>query len=193
MPEQKVGLTQLFAFGAGVAVGANWPRASNIVGYILQRLGFEMTDLTLWMWDPEKSGLQRQEGARVGREKAKKGAQGLRLRAGSSSRKTRAKSRKTKRSPGIQSDAAGSRAVRKNATNGQEPWIAPVLVNGASRTNGSYVNSRLILSEHPGSQGARRKSKTATVDSKRKNPATRRGGKIRTLSSTVLAADAALN
>ena len=192
MPERKVGLTQLFAFGAGVAVGANWPRASNIVGYILQRLGFEMTDLTLWMWDPEKSGLQTQEAAYVGGAKAKKGAQGPPLRAGSSSRKTRAKSRKVKRSQAIQSDAAGSRAVRKNTTNGREPWIALVGVNGSSRTNGSYVNSRLVPSDHPGSQGARTKSKTAAVESKRKNPA-RRGGKIRTLSSTVLAADAALN
>ena len=49
------GFSGLLAFGMGVAVGANWPRASNFVGFILQRLGFELTDLALWMWDPEKS------------------------------------------------------------------------------------------------------------------------------------------
>ncbi len=41
MPKQEVafpGFSGLLAFGMGVAVGANWPRASNFVGFILQRL-----------------------------------------------------------------------------------------------------------------------------------------------------------
>ena len=55
MPKRKVVFSGLLAFGAGVAVGANFPRAGNFIGCLLQRLGFELTDLTLWMWDPERS------------------------------------------------------------------------------------------------------------------------------------------
>jgi hypothetical protein len=61
MPRREVVFTGLFAFGAGVAVGANWPKASNIVGYILNRLGFELADLAVWMWDPEKTAILNQE------------------------------------------------------------------------------------------------------------------------------------
>jgi hypothetical protein len=72
MPRRKVVLSTLLAFGAGVAVGANWPRAGNIVGYLLQRLGFELTDLTLWMWDPEKSIIDAPEPRRAPRRKVRK-------------------------------------------------------------------------------------------------------------------------
>src|ERR1700722_3386816 len=72
MPRKKVALSGILAFGAGVAVGANWPKAGNLVGYLLQRLGFELTDLTLWIWDPEKSVIRE---AKPKRMAAKKKAQ----------------------------------------------------------------------------------------------------------------------
>ncbi len=71
MPKRKVVFSGLLAFGAGVAVGANCPRAGNFLGYLLQRLGFELTDLTLWMWDPEKSLASDPSGKPV-RSKSKK-------------------------------------------------------------------------------------------------------------------------
>jgi hypothetical protein len=73
--------SQLLAFGAGVAVGANWPRTSNFVGFILQRLGLELTDLALWMWDPEKSISTRPEKTPVMQLESKRSARTVRKKA----------------------------------------------------------------------------------------------------------------
>jgi hypothetical protein len=78
MPRREVVFTGLFAFGAGVAVGANWPKASNIVGYILNRLGFELADLAVWMWDPEKTAILNQENQPALLARSKKKAKVLR-------------------------------------------------------------------------------------------------------------------
>src|ERR1700676_5481866 len=95
MPRPKVALSGILAFGAGVAVGASWPRAGNIVGYLLQRLGFEFTDLALWVWDPEKSLANPTEIPRLTRSTAKKKAQADPNPDGSPvSEKSRAKAKK---------------------------------------------------------------------------------------------------
>ena len=45
MPRRDVVLTGLVAFGAGVAVGANWPKLRKQVGPLLEKLGLQMADL----------------------------------------------------------------------------------------------------------------------------------------------------
>ena len=45
MPRRDVVLTGLIAFGAGVAVGANWGKLRKKIGPILEKLGLQMADL----------------------------------------------------------------------------------------------------------------------------------------------------
>jgi hypothetical protein len=200
MPGRKFVVRELVAFGAGVAVGANWPRASNIVGFILQRLGFELTDLALWMWEPEKSALLHAQVTPVAQPKAKKRTQALLI---SSShppkRKMRAKSKKNVASSGRQSDAALSRTTRKKETNGHEAWIRPGSLNGAAAgVHERSVNSPSTESCNMGTRSTRlptrgRQPKSAPVRSKRMVSAARRSRKTKTLPSAVLAAEAAGN
>src|SRR6476646_6418475 len=127
MAKQEVafsGFSGLLAFGAGVAVGANWPRASNFVGFVLQRLGFELTDLALWMWDPEKSAARDAEVTPVKRAKSKR-AQPLLIQDGSPNSKRDGAKVKTIVSPESHQSGKGvRRARRRKATNDdREPWI----------------------------------------------------------------------
>jgi len=45
MPRRDVVLTGLIAFGAGVAVGANWGKVRKKIGPMLEKLGLQMADL----------------------------------------------------------------------------------------------------------------------------------------------------
>ncbi len=45
MPRRDVVLTGLIAFGAGVAVGANWGKVRKKIGPLLEKLGLQMADL----------------------------------------------------------------------------------------------------------------------------------------------------
>jgi hypothetical protein len=195
------GFSGLLAFGAGVAVGANWPRASNFVGFILQRLGFELTDLALWMWDPEKSLVQEAEIPPVKRAKTKK-AQALVIQEGRPiSKRVGAKVNTTTGvSPGNQRSGEGvRRATRRKPTDGREPWIRSAELNGSNaRANG---NSQLTQSSKAASPGKRRtawvaagkKAKRATVKTVRKTGSSGRGRKISTFPGVILPAEAALN
>jgi hypothetical protein len=218
MPKREVvfsGFSGLLAFGAGVAVGANWPRASNFVGFILQRLGFELTDLALWMWDPEKSAEQKAEITPVKRARAKR-AQALVIQDGRSiSKKVGTKVRaKTSVSPGNQQSGEGVRRVtRRKAASGGEPWIRSEGLNGSTdRANG---HSPFIESGKAGSRGRRRrpaaagvsltqpervtvrtvgkKPKRATAKPGRKTSSSGRGRKVSTFPAVILPAEAALN
>jgi hypothetical protein len=210
------GLSGLLAFGAGVAVGANWPRASNFVGFILQRLGFELTDLALWMWDPEKSLAQEAEVTPVKRAKAKraktKRAQALVIQDGRPISKSVGV--KTSVSPGNPQSGGGVRRVRRRKpADGREPWIRSEGLNGsAPRSNG---NSQLVQSSKAGSrnrrrrpetanvssaqpgrvtiQTARKKTKRTTIKTERKNSSSGHRRKINTFPGVVLPAEAALN
>jgi hypothetical protein len=209
MAKQEVafsGFSGLLAFGAGVAVGTNWPRASNFVGFILQRLGFELTDLALWMWDPEKSAVQDAEITPVKRVKAKR-AQALVIQDGRPISKKVGAKVKAKTSVSAENPQSGEgvrRARRRKATNGGEPWIR------SEAQNGRPGNFPLIKTK-AGSRGRRRtpgtanvsstqperdtirngmKSKRATVKAERKNGRSR---KIRTFPDIILPAEAALN
>jgi hypothetical protein len=124
MPKREVVFSGLFAFGAGVAVGANLPKASNIVGYILSKLGFELTDLAWWMWEPEEFADRSLEIAPVGRTKAKKKTSASRTQPGNLTKKeNRAQAKKSKRSPRGRSGAGIICATRKKAVKAHEPWI----------------------------------------------------------------------
>jgi hypothetical protein len=197
------GLSGLLAFGAGVAVGANWPRASNFVGFILQRLGFELTDLALWMWDPEKSMAREAEITPAPRAKAKtKRAQALVIQEGRPiTKRVGAKVKaKTSVSPGNQRSGEGvRRAPRRKAIDGRDPWIRSEQLNGSTaRANG---NSQLSQSSKAGTRGRRKTSgmasgkraKRATVRTEQKTASSRRKRKNSTFPGIILPADAALN
>jgi hypothetical protein len=54
MARARLVSTGLLAFGAGVAVGARWPRSSGILSFILEKLGFQLGDVLLDLWEEEK-------------------------------------------------------------------------------------------------------------------------------------------
>lgn len=66
MPRPNDPSKSLFAFGAGVAVGfgagialrTGFPRLTEFAGLILEKLGFEMLDFFLLLWDPEAKANQ---------------------------------------------------------------------------------------------------------------------------------------
>jgi hypothetical protein len=200
MPKQEValpGFSGLLAFGMGVAVGANWPRASNFVGFILQRLGFELTDLALWMWDPEKSLAGEAEITPVKRAKSKRARALLMQNGNPNSKRVGAKVKvKTVVSAGNHHSGTGvRRARRRKAIDDREPWMRSEELNrSTARGNG---NSPLIKSSKAGSRGRRtvagKKSKGATVNSEGKTSLSGRGRKSSKFPGNVLPAEAALN
>ncbi len=199
MPKQEValpGFSGLLAFGMGVAVGANWPRASNFVGFILQRLGFELTDLALWMWDPEKSLAREAEITPVKRAKSKR-AQALVMQNGDpSSKRVGAKVKvKTVVPPENHHSGTVVRRARRRKAIDREPWMRSEELNGSTaRGNG---NSPLIKSSKAGNRGNRtvagKKSKRAAVRSEGKTSSSGRGRKIGKFPHSILPAEAALN
>jgi hypothetical protein len=66
MPKRSLIPNRFFAFGAGVAVGfgagiavrTSLPRATELAGLILEKLGFEVADIFLALWDPEGAANQ---------------------------------------------------------------------------------------------------------------------------------------
>jgi hypothetical protein len=198
MPKREVvfpGLSGLLAFGMGVAVGANWPRTSNFVGFILQRLGLELTDLALWMWDPEKSLAAEAEITPVKRAKSKR-AQALVMQNGNPNSKRVGAKVKTVVSPESHHPGTSNRRARqRKATDDREPWMRSKELNGlTARGNG---NSPLTKSSKAGSRGRRtvaaKKSKRATVRSEEKISSSGRGRKISKFPGNILPAEAALN
>jgi hypothetical protein len=183
MPKRKVVFSGLLAFGAGVAVGANFPRAGNFLGCLLQRLGFELTDLTLWMWDPERS-----------------------LALDTSGKPMRSKSKKRKALALIQpgnppkgaGKAKGTPTRRTSSDQVDQPWIVnsqrrPATRNGISHARSKPVAARLSLTKLDDSAVAtvRRRSKGAVV--KRKTRSDGVDAKSSTFRRSVSPAHVALN
>lgn len=55
--------TGVAAFTAGIAVGARWPHSTHILGLLLDKLGFDISEIVLGLWDPEareRAALERQ-------------------------------------------------------------------------------------------------------------------------------------
>jgi hypothetical protein len=197
MPKQEVaipGFSGLLAFGMGVAVGANWPRASNFVGFILQRLGFELTDLALWMWDPEKSLAREAEIAPVKQAKSKR-AQALVMQNGNPNSKRVGAKVKTVVSPGNHHSGTGvRRARRRKDIDDRETWVRSEELNGLTARGNE---DSPLKSSKAGSRGRRtvagKESKRATVRSKGKTSSSGRGRKTSTFPRSILPAEAALN
>jgi hypothetical protein len=203
MPRRKVALSGLLAFGAGVAVGANWPRAGNILGYLLQRLGFELTDLTLWMWDPEKSITDEAKLERVTRRKRKKKAQSPPLLKNDSLQPKRpGKPKTTTRSTRVPSGTDILNAPGKTRTDALEPWILNSRLNqspkNANRVSPAKSSAKSISPIQTGRRDARRGRKKTNGATVKANPdrkiRTRGDGKkTRVFAGTVSPATAALN
>lgn len=197
MPRRKVALSGLLAFGAGVAVGANWPRAGNIVGYLLQRLGFELTDLTLWMWDPEKSVVDRTKPERVTRGAARKRARAPQVREKDplqTKRPGRAKTRT--RSTRIPSGTKILGATGETRADGLEPWIFNSPSNQSAK-NGSRVSpaksSAKSISPIGTAHRAGKKTSGAEVNGSHKSRGAGSARKANAFAGTVSPASAALN
>jgi hypothetical protein len=197
MPKRKVVFSGLLAFGAGVAVGANWPRAGNFVGYLLQRLGFELTDLSLWIWDPEKSLAQTKVDSPEPKAKSKKKTPHPLIQTGNppvGGGKAKRKDALGPRNP----SATARRTKAKSANDADQPWILSSrprqsLNNEVAQTRSKSGGARLSLTKLDDSAigTARRKSKAAS----KKGEVRRAGiaGKTRTFRRTVVPANAALN
>jgi hypothetical protein len=200
MPRRKVALSGLLAFGAGVAVGANFPRAGNIVGYILQRLGFELTNLTLWMWDPEKSVVQEAKPRRVA---VRKRAQRPQLRETDPLQTQRRASAKTRtRSRRIHSETETLNATGETRADPLEPWIfnsrldrSPKNAKRVSRVKSSDKSNLSIKTAHRGARSGRKKTNGATVKAGqgRKTRTTGNARKAKVFAGSVSPASAALN
>ena len=55
--------TGVVAFAAGIAVGARWPHSTHVLGLLMEKLGFDVSDLLFMFWDPEakdRKTLERQ-------------------------------------------------------------------------------------------------------------------------------------
>lgn len=200
MPRRKVALSGLLAFGAGVAVGANWPRAGNIVGYLLQRLGFELTGLTLWMWDPEKSLANTSEIPRLARSTAKKKAQADPRPDGSPlHQKSHPNAKQRTRSPRVRSDEGNRGGTGKGAIRGKEAWIFNSRLDDSCKPGSrsgrmkSHANGIQFEPEKIDLQNARKKPKGAAVNNQRKSPGAQRAGKAGSFPGNAVPADAALN
>jgi hypothetical protein len=189
MPKRKVVFSGLLAFGAGVAVGANFPRAGNFLGCLLQRLGFELTDLTLWMWDPERS-LADTSGKPM-RSKSKERKALALIQPGNP---PKGGGKDSPRTP----SATGMRTKRKSSDQVGQPWIVnshrrQATKNGISHARSKPVAARLSLTKLDDSAVAtvRRRSKGAVV--KRKTRSDGVGAKSSTFRRSVSPANVALN
>jgi hypothetical protein len=191
MPKRKVVFSGLLAFGAGVAVGANFPRAGNFLGCLLQRLGFELTDLTLWMWDPERSLASDPSGKPV-RLKSKK----RKALPPVQTAPKRGGKRKGKDDPRIPS-AAAMRTRRKSSDQVDEAWILdshprqePKDGNSHPRSKPSAASLSLTKLDDSAIATVRRRSKGAVR--KRKSQPDKIGAKS-TFRRPVSPANVALN
>jgi hypothetical protein len=206
MPRRKVALSGLLAFGAGVAVGANWPRAGNILGYLLQRLGIELTDLTLWMWDPEKSIADEAKLERVTRRKGRKRAQSPPLLENDPLQtKRRGKAKTTTRSTRIPSETAILDPSDETRAEALKPWIfnsrsnqspkSPKNANRVSRVKSPAKSISRIETGHQDARMGRKKTNGATVKTSRdrKTRTAGHGKKAKVFAGTVSPAIAALN
>jgi hypothetical protein len=200
MPRPKVVLSGLLAFGAGVAVGANWPRAGNLVGYLLQRLGFELTDLTLWLWDPEKSLVEApalvetSEPSRVTRRKVKKKrVQAPEMQQGDPlPTKRRGRAKKRTRSNRIQPGTDILGAAGETTAAVSEQWVFNSLSSQSSKqgrrvSSAKRPSSSRIKADQRPVRGGRRKTNRTPVNGRRKS------SKGMAFAPTVSPANAGLN
>jgi hypothetical protein len=202
MPRRKVALSGLLAFGAGVAVGANWPRAGNFLGCLLQRLGFELTDLTLWMWDPEKALVDQAKPERVARREPRKKAQRAQLQENHPLQAKRARAKTKSRATRIRSKTEILNATDQTRADALEPWIFSSRLNqstkNANRVSPVKSSSRPISpieTAHRVTRRGRKKTNGATVKAgrgrKTRTPEGARKAKV--FAGTVSPASAALN
>ena len=199
MPKRKVVLSGLLAFGAGVAVGANWPRAGNIVGYLLQRLGFELTDLTLWLWDPEKSLVEAPEPHRVPRQKMKKRVRTPELPQGDSlPAKRRRRAKKRTRATRIRPGTAILGTSGQTTGAAAEQWIFNSLSEQSSKQRTAVSPARRPSSsrnkaDRRAVQASRRKTNRTALNRRRKSPTPGFAGKGAAFPPAVSTVQAGLN
>ena len=161
MPKGELSITGLAAFGAGVAVGANWPRASNFVVYLLKRLGVELTDLAFWVWEPEQSADLSQGAAVNGWLKPQGKPRAPRVQDGKPRKvKPRAQVTNTAPSPSARSGAAVVRTSRKDGNRAHQSRMKAKEVTGgrAARNGALRVHPPLVSSNHTGGKAGRVKS-----------------------------------
>jgi hypothetical protein len=202
MPRRKVALSGLLAFGAGVAVGANWPRAGNFLGCLLQRLGLELTDLTLWMWDPEKTMVDEVKPELVARRPPRKTAKRAQLQENGSLRANRGRVKRKRRATRMRSKTEILNVSGGTRSDALEPWIlnsrlnqSPKNANRVSRVKSSGKTISPSETAHRDARRSRKKTNGATVSAVRSRKTRTPDGarKAKVFAGTVSPASAALN
>ncbi len=72
MPRRDVVLTGILAFGAGVAVGANWKKLGKKAAPLLEQLGLKMSDLADFLAEVPEDAKDEPKPAKVPRTRASK-------------------------------------------------------------------------------------------------------------------------
>lgn len=54
MSKRLVISTGVAAFAAGIAVGARWPHSTHVLALLLEKLGFDLSEIVLGFWNPEE-------------------------------------------------------------------------------------------------------------------------------------------
>jgi hypothetical protein len=201
MPRRKVlsGFSgQLLAFGAGVAVGANWPRAGNFVGFILQRLGFELTGLALWMWDPEKSISNSPETTPVMKLESKRSARAFGIQEGNPRQKKGGNAARRAHRMQLAQDIA--RKPFKEPADASEEAVLASSLNEADKVGSSDASINAGIAHPPRSQAnsravrtVRKKAKETVAKPRRTSQTARRVKKVGPFLPSLLPADTSLN
>jgi hypothetical protein len=72
MPRRDVVLTGILAFGAGVAVGANWKKLGKKAAPLLEQLGLKMSDLADFLAEVTEDAKAEPKPAKVPRARSSK-------------------------------------------------------------------------------------------------------------------------
>src|SRR5471032_2582429 len=72
MPRRDVVLTGILAFGAGVAVGANWKKLGKKAAPLLEQLGLKMSDLADFLAEVTEDAKPEPKPAKVPRARSSK-------------------------------------------------------------------------------------------------------------------------
>jgi hypothetical protein len=63
MSKRLVFTTGVAAFAAGIAVGARWPHSTHLLAMLMEKLGVDLSEIVLSLWNPEareRAELERQ-------------------------------------------------------------------------------------------------------------------------------------
>ena len=117
MPRRDVVLTGILAFGAGVAVGANWKKLGKKAAPFLEQLGLKMSDLADFLAEVTEDAKDEPKQAKV----------------------PRARTSKKKASSSQENGAVFASAPYRNGKNGHVATVRPVAKRKSARSTVTVV------------------------------------------------------